>query len=103
MMLQQIRPSSAGPTAQKDPSHRSHRILQKGVQDRYETWLSDAMPRPKKEYLVPVFDQETWDHMMQAIKEALEIWKKQVIEEALIPEPGPMMRRSEWDRETSEF
>jgi len=41
--------------------------------------------------------------MMQAIKEALEIWKKQVIEEALIPEPGPMMRRSEWDRETSEF
>jgi len=56
-----------------------------------------------REYLVPVFDQETWDHMMQAIKEALEIWKKQVIEEALIPEPGPMMRRSEWDRETSEF
>jgi len=87
----------------KDPSHRSHRILQKGVQDRYETWLSDAMPRPKKEYLVPVFDQETWDHMMQAIKEALEIWKKQVIEEILIPEPGSMMRRSEWDRETSEF
>jgi len=61
------------------------------------------MPRPKKEYLVPVFDRETWDHMMQAIKEALEIWKKQVIEEILIPEPGSMMRRSEWDRETSEF
>ena len=61
------------------------------------------MPRPKKEYLVPVFDQEPWDHMMQAIKEALEILKKQVIEEALIPEPGPMMRRSERDRETSEF
>jgi hypothetical protein len=39
-------------------------LLQKGVQDRYETWLSDAMPKPKKEYLVPVFDQETWDHMM---------------------------------------
>jgi len=78
-------------------------LLQRGVQDRYETWLSDAMPKPKKEYLVPVFDQETWDHMMQAIKEALEIWKKQVIEEALIPEPGPMIRRSEWDRETPEF
>ena len=41
--------------------------------------------------------------MMQAMKEALEIWKKQVIEEALIPEPGSMMRRSEWDREASEF
>ena len=61
------------------------------------------MLRPNREYLVPVFDQETWDHMMQAIKEALEIWKKQVIEEILIPEPGSMMRRSEWDRETSEF
>ena len=61
------------------------------------------MLRPNGEYLVPVFDQETWDHMMQAIKEALEIWKKQVIEEILIPEPGSMMRRSEWDRETSEF
>jgi len=34
-------------------------LLQKGVQDRYETWMSDAMPKPKKEYLVPVFDQET--------------------------------------------
>jgi len=42
------------------------------------------MLRPNREYLVPVFDQETWDHMMQAIKEALEIWKKQVIEEILI-------------------
>jgi len=31
------------------------------------------MPKAKKEYLVPIFDQETWDHMMQAIKEALEI------------------------------
>jgi hypothetical protein len=41
--------------------------------------------------------------MMQAIKEALEIWKKQVIEQALIPEPGRMIRKSEWDRETSEF
>jgi len=61
------------------------------------------MLRPNREYLVPVFDQETWDHMMQASKEALEIWKKQVIEEILIPEPGSMMRRSEWDRETSEF
>jgi hypothetical protein len=78
-------------------------LLQKGVQDRYETWLSDAMPKPIKQYLVPVFDQETWDHMMQAIKEALEIWKDQVIKNALEPEPGPMIRRSEWDRETSEF
>src|SRR2546422_4925340 len=78
-------------------------LLQKGVQDRYETWLSDAMPKPKKEFLFPVFDQETWDHMMQAIKEALEIWKKQVIEEAMKPEPGRMFKWSEWDRMTPEF
>ena len=70
---------------------------------RYESWLSDAMPKLKKEYLVPVFDQETWDHMMQAIKEALEIWKEQVIKNALEPEPGRMIRNSEWDHETSEF
>ena len=30
------------------------------------------MPKPKKQYLVPVSDKETWDHMMLAIKEALE-------------------------------
>src|SRR5205809_7846257 len=47
-------------------------LPQKRVQDRYKPWLSDAMPKPKKQYLVPVSDKETWDHMMLAIKEALE-------------------------------
>ncbi len=47
-------------------------LPQKGVQDRCEPWLSDAVPKPKKQYLVPVPDKETWDHMMQAIKDALE-------------------------------
>jgi hypothetical protein len=73
-------------------------LLKKGIQDRYETYLSDAMPKPKKEFLVPVFDQETWNEMLQAIQEAAEIWKSQVIKEAQKPEPGPGIKKSDFER-----
>jgi hypothetical protein len=73
-------------------------LLKKGIQGRYETYLSDAMPKPKEEYLVPVFDQETWDAMIQAILEAAEIWKAGVIKLALEPEPGPGLTRSDNER-----
>jgi len=69
-------------------------LLKKGIQDRYETYLSDAMPKPKKEYLFPVFDQETWDEMLPAIQEAAEIWKSQVIKQAQELEPGRMYTNS---------
>ncbi len=70
--------------------------MKKGIQDRYETYLSNAMP--KKEYLVPVFDQETWDAMIQAILEAAEIWKSQVIKQAKEREPGLRITKSDFDR-----
>ncbi len=73
-------------------------LLKKGIQDRYETYLSDAMPKPKKEYLFPVFDQETWDSMIQAILEAAEIWKAGVIKLAQEPEPGPGLTKSDNER-----
>jgi len=72
-------------------------LLKKGIQDRYETYLSDAMPKPKKEFLVPVFDQETWDEMLHAIQEAAEIWKAQIIKEAQNPEPRRMFTNSTAD------
>ena len=72
--------------------------MKKGIQDRYETYLSDAMPKPKKKYLVPVFDQETWDAMIQAILDAAEIWKSGVIKLAHEPEPGPGLTKSDNER-----
>ncbi len=73
-------------------------LLDKRIQEKYETWLSDAMPKPKREYLVPVFDQETWDQLMQAIREAAEVWKAQVIKEAQKPEERPWLENPapEW-------
>src|SRR5713226_3431270 len=73
-------------------------LLKKGIQDRYETYLSDAMPKPKKQYLFPVFDQETWDAMIQAILEAVEIWKSAVIKLAQEPEPGPAIKKSDFEQ-----
>jgi len=64
-------------------------LLKKGIQHRYETYLSDAMPKPKKKYLVPVFDQETWYAMIQAVLEAAEIWKAGVIKLAKEPSQDP--------------
>jgi hypothetical protein len=56
------------------------------------------MPKPKKEFLVSVLDQETWNEMLQAIQEAAEIWKSQVIKEAQNPEPGPKISKSDFDQ-----
>jgi hypothetical protein len=72
-------------------------LLKKGIQDRYETYLSDAMPKPKKQYLFPVFDQGTWDAMIHAILEAAEIWKASVIKLAQEPEPGPAIKKSDFE------
>jgi hypothetical protein len=73
-------------------------LLKKGIQDRFETYLSDAMPKPKKQYLYPVFDQGTWDSMIQAILEAAEIWKVGVIRLAKEPEPGPGIKKSDFEQ-----
>ena len=51
---------------------------------------------PKREYLYPGFDQETWDQLVKSYVEALEILKEQAIKEAQIPkkEESPWMRKS---------
>lgn len=72
-------------------------LLKKGIQHRYETYLSDAMPKPKKQYVYPVFDQETWDALIQAILEAAEIWKAGIIKLAQEPEPGLAVKRSDFE------
>ena len=59
------------------------RILkEKGIDYKYVPATADDMPMPKPSYLVPFFDQVTWDQMMQAIAEAQEIFKAQVVKEA---------------------
>jgi hypothetical protein len=73
-------------------------LLQKGIQDRYETYLSDAMPKPKKQYLIPVFDKESWDAMIQAILEAAEIWRAGIMKPAQEPEPGPSIKKSDFEQ-----
>jgi len=40
------------------------------------------MPMPKRTYLVPFFDQVTWEQMMKSIMEAQEILKAQLVKEA---------------------
>jgi len=59
------------------------RILKgKGIDHKYVPATQDGMPMPKRSYLVPFFDQVTWDQMTKAIAEAQEILKAQAVKEA---------------------
>ena len=71
-------------------------LLDKEIQLKYESALPDAFPMPKREYLYPGFDQETWDQLVKSYVEALEILKEQAIKEAQIPkkEESPWIRKS---------
>ena len=73
-------------------------LLEKGteVQLKYSTWLSDAMPKPKREFLL---EDKAWDDLLEAIQEAVKRLKVQAVKEANeYSEPGPMMRKTDWDR-----
>jgi len=50
------------------------------------------MPMPKLGYLVPYFDQVTWDQMTQAIAEAIAILKAHAIKEAQSSKEIPAVR-----------
>jgi len=52
-------------------------LLEMGIQLKFKGALSDAMPLPKRKYLVP-FDETTWNELMTAIDKAKELWKSQL-------------------------
>ena len=41
-------------------------LLDKEIQLKYESALPDAFPMPKREYLYPGFDQETWNQLVKS-------------------------------------
>ena len=69
-------------------------LLDKEIQLRYESALPDAFPMPKREYLYPTFDQETWDKLVESYVESLEVLKTQAIKEA----ENPKKRDPPWFR-----
>ncbi len=71
-------------------------LLDKEIQLKYESVLPDAFPMPKREYLFPTFDEETWNQLVKSYMEALEILKEQAVKEAQTPkkEESPWMRKS---------
>lgn len=46
---------------------------------RYDTWLSEAMPRPKRKF---VDEEKVWDDLRAAILETVKRLKAHMIEEA---------------------
>jgi hypothetical protein len=52
-------------------------LLEMGIQLKFQSAFSDAMPLPKRKYLVP-FDETTWNELMNAIDKAKELWKSQL-------------------------
>lgn len=71
-------------------------LADKQVQLKYRLALPDNFPMPKKEFLHPKFDVETWDTLVKAYIESLEILKTQAISEIENPkEPvAPWMRKN---------
>lgn len=69
--------------------------MAKEIQLRYESALPDAFPMPKREYLHPI-DEETWNVLVKAYVESLEMLREQAVKEAASPkkrEP-PWMRKN---------
>ncbi len=69
-------------------------LLDKEIQLKYESALPDAFPMPKREYLYPKFDEETWDQLVRSYVESLEVLKTQAIREA----ENPKKRDPPWFR-----
>jgi hypothetical protein len=60
-------------------------LLDKEIQLKYESAMPDAFPMPKRHYLHPVFDVETWDALVKAYVESLDTLRDQAVKEAAIP------------------
>ena len=72
-------------------------LLEKGgeVQMKYETYLSDAMPKPKRKF---VAEDKVWDDLLGATQEAVKRLRAQMVEEAKnYREPGPWFTGREFD------
>ena len=57
-------------------------LREKGIDHKYEPHLQDGMPKPKSSFLIPFFDSVTWGQMTQAITEAQEIQRGQILKES---------------------
>ena len=78
-------------------------LLEKGgdIQLKYSTWLSDAMPKPKRQFLT---EEKAWDDLLEAIVEAVKRLKVQAAKEAAeYTEPGQEMRKTDLDREMERY
>ena len=66
------------------------------VQMKYDSPLPDALPMPKKEFLFPNFDQETWNDLVKAYVTSLEVLRGQMIYDLVnpLPKPEPWMRKN---------
>jgi hypothetical protein len=66
------------------------------IQMKYDSILPDAFPVPKKEYLFPNCDKETWDDLIRVYVTALEVLRGQVIFELVnpLPKTPPWMRKN---------
>jgi hypothetical protein len=72
-------------------------LLEKEIQQKYDSALPDALPMPKRQYLYPKFDQQTWDQLVKSYVEALEVLRGQAVEEA----ESPPKRDPPWFRKNS--
>ena len=65
-------------------------LREKGANiSKYSTWLSDTMPKPKREYLT---EDKAWDDLLDAIQEAVKRLKVQAAKEAKeYTPPGPVI------------
>ena len=66
------------------------------VQLKYEPSMPDAFPMPKKEYLFPNFDHETWNDLVRAYVTSLEVLRGQMIFDLVnpLPKESPWMRKN---------
>ena len=78
-------------------------LLEKGgeIQLKYSTWLSDAMPKPKRQFLT---EEKAWDDLLEAILEAVKRLKAQAFKEALeYTAPGPTIRKTDLERQEDRY
>ena len=71
-------------------------LLEKGgnIQLKYSTWLSDAMPKPKRQFLT---EEKAWNDLLEAIEDAAKRLKIQAAKEAAeYTRPGQEMRRTDF-------
>ena len=66
------------------------------TQIKYDSAMPDAFPMPKKEFLYPNFDQETWNDLVKAYITSLEVLRGQMIYDLVnpLPKEEPWMRKN---------